>query len=79
MAELDAFIAILYVPWAIGANGSDLHSLWSEAWGIPFCKETISRETISSLNINVRLIIKFSSSEMHVVLVGNVFRRSSVK
>ena len=49
MAELDAFIAILYVRGAIGANGSDLHSLWSEAWGIPFCKETISRDRFKEI------------------------------
>jgi hypothetical protein len=49
LAELDAFVGILYVRGAIGAKGLDLYSLWSEAWGIPFCKETLSRDRFKEI------------------------------
>ncbi|XP_035229961.1 piggyBac transposable element-derived protein 4-like [Stegodyphus dumicola] len=44
LADLDALVAILYVRGVIGSKGLDLYPLWSEVWGIPFCKETISRD-----------------------------------
>ncbi|XP_026059293.1 uncharacterized protein LOC113043955 [Carassius auratus] len=43
VAELKAFIALLYIRGAQGAKNMDLGSLWSEKWGFPFFKETIAR------------------------------------
>lgn len=62
LAELDAFVAILYVRGAIGAKGLDLYSLWSEAWGIPFCKETISRDRFKEIKRFLRFDEKTTRS-----------------
>ncbi|XP_074485815.1 uncharacterized protein LOC141764447 isoform X1 [Sebastes fasciatus] len=43
VAELKAFIALLYIRGAKGAKYMDLSSLWSEKWGFLFFKETMSR------------------------------------
>lgn len=44
MEELRAFIGILYARGACGAKGLKTHSLWSDKWGVPFCKSTMSRD-----------------------------------
>ena len=43
VAELKAFIALLYIRGAQGAKNMELDSLWSEKWGFPFFKETMAR------------------------------------
>ncbi|CAM4571152.1 unnamed protein product [Leuciscus chuanchicus] len=43
VAELKAFIALLYIRGAQGAKNMELDSMWSEKWGFPFFKETMAR------------------------------------
>lgn len=43
VAELEAFIVLLYIRGAQGAKNMDVDNLWSEKWGFPFFKETMSR------------------------------------
>ncbi|XP_073345276.1 uncharacterized protein [Pagrus major] len=43
VAELKAFIALLYVRGAQCAKNIELDSLWSEKWGIPFFRQTMAR------------------------------------
>ncbi|XP_078116363.1 uncharacterized protein LOC144524169 [Sander vitreus] len=43
VAELKAFIALLYVRGAQGAKHIDVDSLWSDKWGLPFFTETMAR------------------------------------
>ncbi|XP_041635205.1 uncharacterized protein LOC121504472 [Cheilinus undulatus] len=42
IAELKAFIALLYVRGAYNKN-IDFESLWSEEWGLAFCRTTMPR------------------------------------
>ncbi|XP_029443189.1 uncharacterized protein LOC115083475 [Rhinatrema bivittatum] len=42
-SELLAFIAVLYIRGATRAKGLELDSLWSDDWGIPFCRSAMSR------------------------------------
>lgn len=49
VAELKAFIALLYIRGALGAKSLELDSLWSEKWGFSFFKETIQRNRFKDI------------------------------
>ncbi|XP_032379457.1 piggyBac transposable element-derived protein 3-like [Etheostoma spectabile] len=49
VAELKAFIALLYVRGAQGAKHINVDSLWSEKWGLPFFTETMARNRFREL------------------------------
>jgi len=41
--ELEAFIAIFYARGISGTNDHSVHFIWSNDWGVPFCKNTMAR------------------------------------
>lgn len=49
VAELKAFIGLLYIRGAQGAQHMDPDSLWSEKWGFQFFKETMSRNRFKEI------------------------------
>lgn len=49
LAELKAFIALLYVRGAIGGRTLELSNFWSAEWGTPYFKETMSRNRFQSI------------------------------
>lgn len=60
--ELLAFIAILYARGVSGAKGIDLHSLWSNTWGLNFCKETMGRNRFCEILRFLRFDLKSTRS-----------------
>lgn len=49
LAELEAFIAILYARGAYGARTFKLHDLWNKEWGPPFFSQTMARNRLSEI------------------------------
>ena len=47
--ELLAFIAVMYARIVTGSNHMPYHTLWTENWGVPLCKKTISRSCFSKM------------------------------
>ncbi len=61
--ELKAFIALLYIRGAHGAKNMELDSLWSEKWGFPFFKETMSRNHFRE----IMRFLRFNKKESRLV------------
>lgn len=49
VAELKAFIALIYIRGAHGGKSMDLASFWSADWGYAFFKETMSRNRFKEI------------------------------
>jgi hypothetical protein len=60
--ELDAFIAILYARGATGAKGLELKSLWNAQWGVPFCRQTMTRDRFIEIMKFLRFDVKSTRS-----------------
>ncbi|XP_029441015.1 uncharacterized protein LOC115080763 isoform X2 [Rhinatrema bivittatum] len=61
-SELRAFIAILYVRGATRAKDLKLETLWSDEWGIPFCKNAMSRNRFNEIMKYLRFSEKSTRS-----------------
>ncbi|XP_056157036.1 piggyBac transposable element-derived protein 4-like [Lampris incognitus] len=48
VAELKAFLAMLFIRGAL-SKGVELAKLWSEKWGVPFFRETMSRNRFKEI------------------------------
>ncbi|KAM3603127.1 uncharacterized protein V6R79_016937 [Siganus canaliculatus] len=86
VAELKAFIAILYVRGACCGNGLDLESFWSEEWGNVFFKTTLSRERFRKIMRYLRFDLVATRSQRqatdkftHVRMVWDRFVQNSIK
>jgi hypothetical protein len=47
--KLEEFIAIMYACGVSDCRNIELHSLWSESWGLPFCMETMSQNHLCEI------------------------------
>lgn len=61
--KLDAFIAILYVRAAYGANNLNISFLWNNIWGPKFFSETMSRNNFTEILRFIRFDRKSQRSQ----------------
>ena len=61
--ELLAFIAVMYARGVTGSNDMPYHTLWTENWGVPLCKKTISRNSFSEILRFLRFDTKSDRSQ----------------
>jgi len=47
--ELLVFIAVMYARGVAGSNDMPYHTLWTENWGVPLCKQAISRNRFTEI------------------------------
>lgn len=77
--ELEAFIAIIYALGVSGCRSADLHSLWSDSSGLPFCAETMSRNRFCKimrfLRFNEKLTRSVWLQDYKFALVSAVWNR----
>lgn len=63
LTELDAFLGILYLRGATESKGMDIHLMWSQKYGFPFCKEAMSRDRFTEIMRFLRFDEKSSRAE----------------
>ena len=61
--DLEAFIAVMYARGVSGKNDRPVHSLWRDKWGIPLCKQAMSRNRFCAILRFLRFDYKSTRSE----------------
>ena len=63
--ELLALIAVMYARGVTDSNNMPYYTLWTENWGVPLCKTTISRNRFSEILHFLRFdtVVSFSKVE----------------
>ena len=62
IAELEAFLALLYARGAYASKGLSIDSLWSTKWGPKFFRETMSRNRFKEIMRFIRFDVKSTRS-----------------
>jgi hypothetical protein len=65
--DLLSFIGLLFIRGATSASKFHYESMWSEKWGLPICKETMSRNAFRNIMQNLRFDEKSSRSARVIV------------
>ncbi|XP_061512551.1 uncharacterized protein LOC133393104 [Anopheles gambiae] len=78
-AELEAFLAILYIRGATESKGMEIDLMWSEKYGLPFCKNVMSRNRFREIMKFLRFDEKSTRSQRlqtdKFALISDVFSR----
>ena len=62
LAELDAFVAILYARGALGAKGTSVKDMWDTTWGAAFFRETMPRNRFLEIMKYLRFDLRTTRS-----------------
>ncbi|KAF2894950.1 hypothetical protein ILUMI_11225 [Ignelater luminosus] len=77
--DLDTFIAILYARGAYASSKLELDSLWSIKWGLPFFRETMSKnhfkEIMKFLRFDIRATRQGRLQHDKFALVSDIWNR----